>query len=538
MALPILAKILKPHGKNLTIAPDDFISYDAPASEISSMNIAIGHTLLSDIELQKIKKAAFNSKAQDELKAIIQKEREMLHNRSKDSVKNWDNTVMGQRNKRLAAQTERQKNSEAERLKVDAEWGVIKTEERKLAVERARRMQYNDQSRVKALHARLLMSNVLQEREQQILRRAHLDEAVNTVSLRNSTLRQSMIDTENKREDETREKARLETCYVAQYQRDQMIKKDLQEKEKRQAEKDFYNAANQIILEEKKQIEDLEKKRHLEQMQNMKDGLADNIKSKRELTEQKKKLEADIDQQNERHQTIKLEVAKTRKQKEKSNFSERQYRVERVSQLAQDANMNKDKEIEEFIEKSIKWDWGGQIKNEYEKKIKSKKMIEEIEKHRHQQIAEVKVIKEVEKQEDLITRKLFEVKFLQQQDKNRKKKEEKDEKCHALQDFHVRQMEEKKSLLQLKKHDELTSELALLNTLDHENNEFENYATKMIKEWSDKGKDIRPALRVLFTGKPFPEIGQKPQDTFERLGFSVRRLDTFKRKKTDVLGFE
>ncbi|KAJ1550491.1 hypothetical protein HK096_006656, partial [Nowakowskiella sp. JEL0078] len=48
--------------------------------------------------------------------------------------------------------------------KIDAEWKIIKAEESQKAIDRARRMQYIQQPRVRRLHANLQTSQILFER--------------------------------------------------------------------------------------------------------------------------------------------------------------------------------------------------------------------------------------------------------------------------------------------------------------------------------------------------------------------------------------
>merc|ERR1712060_664847 len=65
---------------------------------------------------------------------------------------------------------------------IDREEEALQAEKRRLAIERANKMLYDSTDRVKALHSKLLLTDVLQERERQIelkssiTQRARVDE--------------------------------------------------------------------------------------------------------------------------------------------------------------------------------------------------------------------------------------------------------------------------------------------------------------------------------------------------------------------------
>ena len=63
---------------------------------------------------------------------------------------------------------ERLDEEEAERKQVDAMEAALKAEQRQLQIERANKMLYDETDKVKAFHSSLLLSDVLQERENQI----------------------------------------------------------------------------------------------------------------------------------------------------------------------------------------------------------------------------------------------------------------------------------------------------------------------------------------------------------------------------------
>merc|ERR1712147_165301 len=87
---------------------------------------------------------------------------------SQDREKKWPNTLEAERKKKEARRQEKLDREEEERKKIDREEAAIAGEKRRMAIERANKMLYDDSDRVKNFHSNLLLSDVLKEREAQI----------------------------------------------------------------------------------------------------------------------------------------------------------------------------------------------------------------------------------------------------------------------------------------------------------------------------------------------------------------------------------
>eukprot|EP00951_Prasinocladus_malaysianus_P017425 scaffold137349_cov40-Prasinocladus_malaysianus.AAC.2 len=79
-----------------------------------------------------------------------------------------------QRARKEALRQQAQEEAEAERVKEDQRRSRIKAEERKQQIERANKMLYDETDRVKMFHAKLLHSDVMQENQEQIEFKKHL----------------------------------------------------------------------------------------------------------------------------------------------------------------------------------------------------------------------------------------------------------------------------------------------------------------------------------------------------------------------------
>ena len=83
-------------------------------------------------------------------------ERKRLHEKSKSVVKNWSNTIEGQRQRKLAARAERLENEELEQQKIDKEEAKFQQAKRKEAIDQAKTLQYYETDRVKNFHKAML----------------------------------------------------------------------------------------------------------------------------------------------------------------------------------------------------------------------------------------------------------------------------------------------------------------------------------------------------------------------------------------------
>ena len=95
-------------------------------------------------------------------------ERERLHQKSIDTVKNWSNTIQGQRQKKLEARKLRLEAEEVELQKIDKEEAKFQQAKRREAIDKAKTLQYYETDRVKEFHGAMLLSEVLKERDQQV----------------------------------------------------------------------------------------------------------------------------------------------------------------------------------------------------------------------------------------------------------------------------------------------------------------------------------------------------------------------------------
>ncbi|EPZ31982.1 hypothetical protein ROZALSC1DRAFT_26599 [Rozella allomycis CSF55] len=86
----------------------------------------------------------------------------------RERVSTWDGTVRGQRKKRLQARDKRLEEEEEKKKEQDRQFAEIVQQEKQQRVERAKLLQFNEKEPVKQINSRLLLNQVLKERDLQV----------------------------------------------------------------------------------------------------------------------------------------------------------------------------------------------------------------------------------------------------------------------------------------------------------------------------------------------------------------------------------
>merc|ERR1711988_1682299 len=185
--------------------------------------VAMSSVVISSQEFNRIK--ASTSKEIRANPTDLKQERLELQKLSQGRVKQWPNTLEAERKRKEARRQEKLDREEEERKKIDREEAAIAGEKRRMAIERANKMLYDDNDRVKNFHSNLMLSDVLKEREAQI-----------------------EVNRQKKKNERRREK------YWAEIQKDAMDEYDRKEKDKRQEE---VRRKNEVSVAREKQLSEI-----------------------------------------------------------------------------------------------------------------------------------------------------------------------------------------------------------------------------------------------------------------------------------------
>ncbi|XP_053343353.1 cilia- and flagella- associated protein 210-like [Clarias gariepinus] len=454
----------------------------------SPVNIPAEFTILNPARWARIQDEAKGvNKEQEHILAAV-REREALHQRSKEATKNWPDTFAAKRQKELEAMRIREELKEEERRQIDIDEANFQEQQRKMAIDRARTLQFFETDRVKRFHSALLKTEVLKEREAQIklMKKKQndckeTDKEYMSLMARNEMMaleqeRQKTLEKEQKlmelaeswsqqvkeheqaREDECmRKKEQEEECHRRQ---ERYIQEHLTRKQKKQVDKTNLLRSYQEQFALKKTIQAAE------------DEIQDVEKEKRkQFIETKGKME------------------ELWKEKEIAKFKESEKQRELVAEILAAQEKKKISREEALISKATAEAEAKHEKEQREKAEKRATMMKGIADHREVVKKELKLKKQEEKRkvvETLNAKKAADLDFLKkQQIKAQKKKEA----AKMLQDTHVKQMAEKNAQEQCLKTQEQDFHMKYADLITEEERQFQDYAKLMIQRARETQRD-------------------------------------------------
>lgn len=429
----------------------------------------------------------------------IKKEQEDLHNQSINVIKNWSNTIAGQRQKKLEARKIREEKEEEERKKIDIEEAKFQAKKRQAAIEKAKTLQYFQTDRVKSFHGALLLTEVLKERDAQVeLKR---QKSANERGKDKELLKFYRLQYEDGvRKDQENARHRYEMRRkVAEYQL--MQAKERQNQHQREAEED------------KKEGEEVKKLAKLHEWEQQK---LDEVRreEKRKIMEAHKEhisnkdaIHAlDVQQEEEEDEEIRMfanakkKMLKLRKQKEMELFKEQQDHRDRMIELL--ATQLKQK-VDDEDSRILKAERLKEEKIAKESKMKEEKLrrdLASIAEHRKEQLA---LKSKQEKDEHEKNMELLEIKmeadrvFAEKQSEWRKSERQR---LQKLQGFHLAQINERAEKERLQHEEDLYHDSKIVSLLELEENQFQQYANEVIKKAESRKCNTYPLVKAASAG--------------------------------------
>lgn len=312
-------------------------------------------------------------------------ERLALQEKSKARIANWPNTMQAMRKKREDERIQRLEDEELERRRIDQVEFELQQEARLKVVERANKVAYQNQDIVKAFNSKLLMSDVLAEREIQKSLKAKKREHEKAVEREWEELDRVKMEAFDEK---------VKEKLVAEYDRkvantkaisDQLHEfkmKYIKRMQDDMLEAELINRQVKEELEREAQKELDRKRKQLEQKETFRK--ANNELLQQQERERLKALEQE--RQIDEYARKKAELDQLKKDREEQKFAEkqatRQKLIERQSEVLRNMKNKEDeilnKQVEEAEEKALK------LFEEQERRRQQLK--EQIEKSRAQQI--------------------------------------------------------------------------------------------------------------------------------------------------------
>ncbi len=178
-----------------------------------------------------------------------------MKQRSRARIQNWPNTIENMRTRRIEERYKRLEDEELERRRIDEEEDAFNQAKRLEAIEKANKKMHDAQDQVKAFHTKMLLCDVLQERDAQIdlkRRRKEHDNQVEEGWVENDKLK--MEDYDRQMHD------RLQQMYQRKQETAKVIKEQLYQSKVKHI-KEYKEQMLEGELVKRKALEELEKDR-------------------------------------------------------------------------------------------------------------------------------------------------------------------------------------------------------------------------------------------------------------------------------------
>ncbi|TPX31987.1 hypothetical protein SmJEL517_g04831 [Synchytrium microbalum] len=503
---------------NLTIEstrPNYYKGVAEPVNAIASSSI-VGMG-----ELDRIREWA--ARGPNDTDDEVAREKLELHAKSMKMVGKWANTVMGKRMKRLAQREDRMRLIEEEKLRQDQEWAGILKEERKARIEKSQKQQFYESDRVRELNSKLLLAAVMQERELQISLRKEREALLQTVDDARIAQGIEKSKREQEAEDAKRDARKASIRDTALHQVSQAQRKHSQEDAERKALKSFYAGQDKLHAEEMKTLNATKKVKHVEDAHVFSEELQECIRQKQNVKDHDRELDAAASVRNDVFNHRKSAIARRRGEVDKERMKQRQEAIDATAELVASYEQKRFAQLDCFLSKMSAPRRGRSAKEEVNQKTRARQL-EAIEEFRQQQITRRHEREQQAHEESRRARLELDTRFAQFRHEIQDKSKTTFEKANEIKQFNMHLALETRKSQSNEVDSKLMYQAKLLEIRDHEEEEFEEYAASLLREWVEAGRDVAPVLRAIQQSNGLkiriPVGMPKPLNTSARLGFT------------------
>lgn len=452
-----------------------------------------GQSILSATELDRIRTSLIPPKAIENRRA---KHAAELHERSQARAATWGNTLEGGRRKKAEERRQKLEREELARQKIDAEEATIQLEQRKHTIDRANKLLYDESDRMKSFHSKMMLCDVLAEREAQVNLKDELNKLEQIREERFLEMERQnyrkMLQRELREKEEKEEiskvAAKAQKVQLAEY------------KEKRLAEIEDLIMEGEMLRT--KAAEDMEQERVAERKRRAQAAQA-LVETQKANTYLKQIKAEDLLRQTREEEKIeeyakrKEHMLELRKQKEEEVFrtkqNTRQRMIDMQAQRLAEMQSSEDQRLEkQVLEKELENE-----RKRLEKEEKMRQWQADIDVSRRKQIDRKRAERAIEKAEETEM-----AQFMRQWCTALDKQDEEEVtlKKHAekkLSEEHRKQVE----ISRRRRDEERTQEDAVAvrakAAMEADTIEFHGYAEHVIREYAEEGKNVIPLIKEL-----------------------------------------
>ncbi|CAL1540031.1 unnamed protein product [Lymnaea stagnalis] len=455
--------------------------------------------VLTKQDWDRIEQELNRKQIQDEMVHKIREERDEQKKRSKELIKNWANTLAGQRQRKLEARNIREEKEEDERKQIDIEEAKYQAQQRREAIEKAKTQQYYQTDRVKAFHSALTLTEVLKEREAQLELKRLKEQAMGDQDKEYQKIDRELYEM-TIQADQEKARARLQAASrTKQFQIAQI--------------NEHMNSAEKQKLDELKEAEELKKlavqfQIEKERLENIRREerlamLNENMKQIQDVEKMKvlqEKQEEEEDEECRVFAAAKRKMMQLRAQKEQEIQNEKQAQLDKIRNKL---SVQMKQKISDEDSRIVRAAEEAEIKRVEEERAKEEKLLKEIKlqaEHRNKQLQDRNEKAKRERREELelleMRRAADELFHQNEVEKAIRRKQE----AEALRNFHVDQYNERVNKEEDNKKAQLGLDQANVELIAKEELQFQEYARKVIDHCRQGGRNVYPLEKAAVMG--------------------------------------
>jgi len=456
-------------------------------------------TVLPRAEWDRIKARLEPQTATEARMEAIIAERERLHQKSINTVKNWSNTIQGQRQKKLEARKLRLEAEEVELQKIDRQEAQFQQAKRREAIDKAKTLQYYETDRVKEFHGAMLLSEVLKERDQQVEMRKKIAkmqkerEAQYDAAFINQF--KDQVDTEEAK----RKNAKEKTLQVADYQKQQ------RELKAKNLEKEL--KAEILLGKSYKAADDAHKKWvHAKHQRERNEKKTLKLDILNQISQKKNLAEFDFLQQQEEDKEILLfnqaknSLKKKRKEKEREIAEALSTQRRKMVNAIELDIKARDKHENDILSKYLQEKDQKDAQAAQHKADKLAQCLSEIKQHR---ISEMDRLNRLDQEERLKNEENLEKRIIEDNKYLESEKERVQQQrvaAEELKEFHITQINEMAARERLHTDRNMGCDQAEKEVLIQEEAEFQKYAGEVIQRAKERNVNTYPLVKAARPG--------------------------------------
>ncbi|ORY37688.1 hypothetical protein BCR33DRAFT_721404 [Rhizoclosmatium globosum] len=476
--------------------------------------------VLSAIELKQLTQRITSSEPDKTIQDLLNKDREDRYQLSRARVQNWENTVLGQRRKRLEARNERLNEEELQRQEIDRRNAQEEADRRQKVLDKAKMMQYHNQDSVRAFHSKIQLYQTLKERDLQLkMKAANRPQNIKEQKRKEFLECQDIAQQQIKADAYKAAEARVKRLAYAREQMLQMKEKLLKEQEERNAllqeqmeyvRKDEEHRQEMAQKEKKKRAESASLQRELVEMSKSKIDRAQAIKQQDEALEERcQAWSARKSRQYELKKVI-----------EKEWFNEALAKREQIGLVQAQLSNDLESKLEEKVQKAILLKDQQAALDEQKKLEKKAFRREELKLYYNDYIEREEERKSaIQKEEKLLLEQYMKI-------KEEADKEKADRKVQllctgkAFQEHHKAQVAKIQKETEKQKADRLEYDRIQAENMAKEDNELKEYMKSVADApWASDNPRLKKYIKDTLERPKTARKSKEPPNTKERLGF-------------------